>query len=102
MQKKLFADDAPFFDAYVPLKKGDRGTRVKAMQKRLKEMRYNPGKIDGAYGVKTVAAVAQFQRDYGIALANQEIPGEYASRDMLETLFTANPKLGPATSTDVR
>ena len=102
VQKKLFADDAPFFDAYVPLKKGDRSTRVKAMQKRLKDMRYDPGKADGVYGAKTVAAVALFQRDYGIALANQEIPGEYASREMLETLFTTNPRLAPATSTDIR
>ena len=102
VQKKLFADEAPFYDPYVPLIKGDRGTRVKVMQKRLKEMKYDPGKADGVYGVKTVAAVAAFQRDYGITLASQEIPGELASREMLEVLFTTNPRLAPATSTDIR
>lgn len=111
VQRKLFAADAPVYDPYLPLKKGDRGVSVFYMQVRLKELGYDPGKLDGIYGKLTVAAVALFQRDYEIPLAYKEIPGEVASREMLEKLFapeptptaapTQEPTPNPATQTDL-
>ena len=98
VQKKLFADDAPVYDEYMPLKKGDKGAHVKRMQKRLKELGFDPGSADGVYGKKTVAAVARFQAAYEIAVGASETAGETASRDMLIILYdaTTKPGLAPA------
>ena len=102
VQNKLFADDAPYcsFDKYLPLKKGDKGANVRYMQQRLKELGYDPGKVDGSYGKNTVAAVAKFQAAYDIAREANEKPGEVASRDMLITLYSPDtkPQIGTAAS----
>ena len=95
IQRKLFAEDAPAYDPYLPLKKGDQGVSVLYMQVRLKELGYDPVKLDGIYGELTVAAVAMFQKDYGIPMEEKEIPGEVASHEMLEKLFA--PELTPTT-----
>ena len=105
VQNKLFADDAPIcvnFDIYLPLKKGDKGANVRYMQKRLKELGYDPGKVDGDYGKNTVAAVSKFQSAYDIAREVNEKPGEVASRDMLITLYSKDtkPQIGTAASID--
>ena len=104
VQNKLFADDAPIcvFDMYLPLKKGDKGANVRYMQKRLKELGYDPGKVDGDYGKNTVAAVAKFQSAYDISREVNEKPGEVASRDMLVTLYSTDtkPQIGTAASID--
>lgn len=105
VQNKLFADDAPIcvnFDMYLPLKKGDKGANVRYMQKRLKELGYDPGKVDGDYGKNTVAAVSKFQSAYDIAREPNEKPGEVASRDMLITLYSKDtkPQIGTAASID--
>ena len=104
VQNKLFADDAPIcvFDVYQPLKKGDKGANVRYMQKRLKELGYDPGKVDGVYGKNTVTAVSKFQSAYDIAREANEKPGEVASRDMLLTLYATDtkPQIGPAASID--
>ena len=91
VQKRLFAKDAPEYDKYLPLKKGDRGVSVLYMQKRLKELGYDPGKPDGIYGKKTVAAVAEFQNDFDIKRAKKEVPGEVASREMMKILYSPDP-----------
>ena len=91
VQKRLFAADAPIYDPYLPLKKGDRGVSVLYMQVRLKELGYDPKKLDGIYGKMTVEAVAQFQKDYGIVLAENEKPGEVASHEMMVILFAPEP-----------
>lgn len=44
------------------LKVGSKGTAVKRLQLRLKELRYDPGKADGNYGSTTRAAVWAFQK----------------------------------------
>ncbi|MBR5960374.1 MAG: peptidoglycan-binding protein [Clostridia bacterium] len=104
VQNKLFADDAPIciFDKYMPLKMGDKGANVRYMQKRLKDLGYDPGKVDGSYGKNTVAAVAKFQTAYNIAREANEKPGEVASRDMLITLYSddTKPQIGTAASID--
>ena len=99
VQRKLFAKDAPFYDPYLPLKKGDQGISVLYMQSRLKELGYDPGKLDGIYGKNTVAAVARFQADYGIQLKKKEKPGEEASHEMLELLYAPEPEPDPLTPT---
>ena len=97
-------DDAPYcvFDMYMPLKKGDKGGNVRLMQKRLKDLGYDPGTVDGSYGKNTVAAVARFQAAYDIAREANEKPGEVASRDMLITLYATDtkPQIGTAASID--
>lgn len=97
VQKKLFAWDAPYYDPYLPLKKGDQGVSVYYMQARLKELGYDPGKLDGVYGKNTVAAVALFQADNGLypAPGDKVLPGEEASRELLEILYSPEPSPGP-------
>ena len=127
VQRKLMAADAPVYDPYLALKKGDQGVSVRYMQQRLKELGYDPGKIDGIYGKNTIMAVAKYQGDHGIILAEKEEPGENASREMLMMLYapdetptpeatatvtpeatatptaepTAKPTTAPATQTDL-
>ena len=92
---KLFAKDAPVYDPYLPLKLGDQGISVLYMQTRLKELGYDPGKLDGIYGKNTVAAVALYQQDHDVKLAEKEKPGEIASHEMLELLYAPLPDTTP-------
>jgi len=48
------------------LAKGSRGAEVKDLQKRLTQLGYQVGKVDGIYGDKTVAAVTRFQKERGL------------------------------------
>jgi peptidoglycan L-alanyl-D-glutamate endopeptidase CwlK len=48
------------------LKQGATGPEVKKLQKKLKALGFNPGRIDGAYGPVTKAAVRAFQRSRGL------------------------------------
>lgn len=45
-----------------------KGDDVKAVQEALKAIGFDPGKIDGVYGQKTVAAVVAFQTARGLAV----------------------------------
>nr|WP_221473282.1 L,D-transpeptidase family protein [Planomonospora venezuelensis] len=60
------AGTAPFTAPGKTLKPGARGAAVKALQRRLKELGYHPGKIDGRYGGATQAAVWAFQKVNGL------------------------------------
>ena len=48
------------------LKIGSKGTDVKNLQKRLKELGFNPGAIDGDFGPGAQAAVLAFQKSKGL------------------------------------
>ncbi len=91
LQKKLFADDAlpnkqtdptsaptPSGE-YQKLQKGDSGTNVKQLQRRLKELGYFEGAIGGNYQQLTTDAVKLFQAALGVkqngvaSIALQEI-----------------------------
>lgn len=48
------------------LSKGSRGSEVKDLQKRLVQIGYQVGKVDGIYGDKTVASVTLFQKNRGL------------------------------------
>ncbi|WP_283133730.1 L,D-transpeptidase family protein [Rhizohabitans arisaemae] len=50
----------------MKLKLGAKGAAVKQLQTRLKELGYEPGKIDGRYGGATMTAVWAFQKVQGI------------------------------------
>jgi lipoprotein-anchoring transpeptidase ErfK/SrfK len=58
--------------AYVPagrvLTVGMHGAAVKALQKRLSELKYYPGKIDGSFGTNTIEAVWAFERVQGFII----------------------------------
>jgi N-acetylmuramoyl-L-alanine amidase len=43
------------------------GEDVRSLQERLLEMGYDVGRADGVYGARTARAVAQFQREVGLA-----------------------------------
>lgn len=45
------------------LKRGSTGPEVRDVQRRLYELAYNPGPIDGVFGPRTESAVRAFQRD---------------------------------------
>ena len=46
---------------YITLESGSKGDQVKTLQKRLKELGYYNGSVDGSYGDSTMAAVMAFQ-----------------------------------------
>jgi predicted chitinase len=48
------------------LKMGSKGTRVKDLQRRLKELGFNPGAIDGDFGPAVRAALVAFQKSKGL------------------------------------
>jgi peptidoglycan L-alanyl-D-glutamate endopeptidase CwlK len=48
------------------LQEGSSGNEVKQLQKRLKKLGFNPGKIDGDFGPGTEAAVIAFQKSAGL------------------------------------
>lgn len=47
-------------------KRGSRGNDVMEIQSLLEKMSYNPGPIDGIFGLRTEEAIKQFQRNYGL------------------------------------
>jgi hypothetical protein len=50
----------------APLKPGDTGASVKALQRALARLGFGAGAIDGQYGPSTTKAVASFQRARGL------------------------------------
>lgn len=71
------------------LKKGATGTRVTALQEKLKQLGYYTGKVDGDYGDGTVSAVKAFQSRNG--LKADGVAGE-ATMKLLES---GNAKKAP-------
>lgn len=53
------------------LSRGSRGTEVRALQERLEAKGYNPGRIDGILGSRTLAALHEFQTAQGLETSNQ-------------------------------
>ncbi|GII04952.1 L,D-transpeptidase family protein [Planobispora takensis] len=60
------AEAVPFTAPGKTLRLGAKGAAVKTLQTRLKELGYEPGRIDGRYGGATLAAVWAFQKVNGI------------------------------------
>ena len=76
------------------LKNGSRGSRVTALQRKLEELGYLPGDIDGIFGAATRDAVRAFQRRNG--LASDGIAGP----ETLSRLYSAEA-IPAAAATDV-
>lgn len=51
---------------YAVSRQGSTGNEVKSIQKKLKELGYYKGEIDGIYGSKTKSAVISFQKSCGL------------------------------------
>ncbi len=83
------AAQAPAAPAYVPaghvLTLGMHGTAVRNLQRRLAELKYYPGKIDGELGGNTMAAVWAFERVQGfvITAANADDVGVRVQRKLV-------------------
>ena len=52
--------------ALVTLRRGSSGTEVNGLQLILQRLGYNPGVPDGIFGMNTMQAVIQFQKDNGL------------------------------------
>ena len=89
--RKLFAKDAPIYDQFLPLRKGNSGLSVLYMQIALRDIGLDPVKIDGVYGELTIQAVAAYQEIIGYIPGPKEEPGEYASRELLQQLYSLEP-----------
>lgn len=50
------------------LRLGDRGEDVAALQRRLNELKFNCGKVDGIFGIATLNAVKAFQKANGLTV----------------------------------
>ena len=69
---------------------GSRGSQVQVLQKRLNELGFNCGAIDGIFGNKTHNAVVQFQKARGLT-ANRVV-----NTKTVEKLFEASGGTPPA------
>ena len=78
-----------------PLKSGSKGKRTLAIQQALKDQHYDPGPVDGAFGLKTTQSVWAFQALHG--LAKDGIVGPQTEAAILARTPQAmlRPALGP-------
>ncbi|HHY83574.1 MAG TPA: hypothetical protein GX505_13000 [Clostridiales bacterium] len=72
------------------LRKGDQGSDVAELQRRLKELKYYTGSIDGKFGSQTLSAVKAFQKDHGL-----EVDGVVGSKTRA-ALYSDQSKPSPA------
>ncbi len=50
------------------VRKGDSGSKVKEIQRKLNELGFSVGNVDGIFGSKTLAAVKKFQKSRGLTV----------------------------------
>ncbi|MBQ8159912.1 MAG: peptidoglycan-binding protein, partial [Clostridia bacterium] len=72
------------------LKEGSEGQAVRALQKRLKELGFYTGAVDGSYGKETTAAVMSFQVSRG--LKADGVAGSGTLSALYSSKATATPK----------
>ena len=63
----------------VGLVRGAEGEQVAAIQRRLTELRFDPGAVDGVYGLGTVYAVQAFQKLQGMEPTGEVTPAVEAA-----------------------
>lgn len=92
--------------AFASFQRGDDGQEVMAIQKRLVELNYNIGTIDGDFGSATENAVKRFQADRGLevdgiigsatykALMNKEMPPNRSNSAVRNVLRAAYSVIG--------
>ncbi len=69
---------------------GDEGPDVVTLQRRLRELNYNPGTADGKYGYKTYLAVRDFQYQNGLKVDG--LVGEQTYILLFSSSAVPNPK----------
>ncbi|MGO9080256.1 MAG: L,D-transpeptidase family protein [Streptosporangiaceae bacterium] len=74
--------------AYVPARQalypGMRGAAVRRLQRRLAQLKYYPGSVDGYFGNSTLEAVWAFKEVQGIATSrNADVVGHVMQRDLM-------------------
>ena len=57
-----------FAYAALTLRRGSKGSDVSELQKRLKELNFYAGPVDGSFGPQTLSAVKAFQKSRGLAV----------------------------------
>src|SRR5699024_3861618 len=62
------------------LRRGNRGEKVKRLQRALNKANFKVGKVDGIYGAKTEDAVRRFQSVYDAGADGKHIDGVYGPR----------------------
>jgi peptidoglycan hydrolase-like protein with peptidoglycan-binding domain len=80
------------------LKAGSEGPRVKHLQKRLTELGYRPGPMDGTFGAATASAVLAFQKREG--LERDGVAGMAVEKALVHP-EAAGPRPGPAPRIDI-
>ncbi len=84
---------------YTLSKLGSRGDEVRQIQKKLKELGFYKGSVDGIYGTSTKKAVTAFQKSCGITADG--IAGSKTLR-FLGLSSSSSPSSSAYTSSDVR
>ena len=79
------------------LKKGDSGDSVRALQRRLKELGYYTGSVDGDFGENTDKAVRAFQQNNGLT-----VDGKVGSKTMTKLNSSSAVRASVATATPKR
>ena len=82
--KAIYSVTAPKCSSYFEMNYGDSGWRVRAMNRRLKELYYLEGTAGSTYNSATKAAVKLFQRECGM------VQSGVASAYMQQKLFSRN------------
>jgi len=62
----LYKDTTSYEDSFTKLYVGAKGSQVKALQRKLIDLKYLKGSADGVYGNKTVTAVKLYQKVKGL------------------------------------
>lgn len=79
------------------MKEGDEGPEVEAIQRKLIELGYPVGKVDGHFGTLTKRAVVAFQVEHGLVVDGEVGP---RTKDVMET--SAPAPLGPREETTAK
>jgi peptidoglycan hydrolase-like protein with peptidoglycan-binding domain len=95
-QTALFKKSAPKCDEYIPLKKGDTGSRVKEMQECLRKLGFLAKEANSRFDNDTVAALKAFLNTLGEAG-----DGKSAAPELLDKLFRYVPPTPAPTPTPV-
>ena len=80
--RALEKSNAPRCREYIDLQKGDSGSRVTEMQRRLRDLGYYDHHTSGKYDSNTVEAVAAFKEDYDLSGS-----GKSVDADIIELMF---------------
>ena len=80
------------YKVYFDISHGDKGENVSSLQKRLTELGYYSGAINGKYDSSTQKAVKQFQKD-------NNLPSNGTASIEMQTLLYSNNVVGKPTAT---